>query len=130
MTGFEDGIIFMKREPDDLDKAELAAIRELFHRLILSRADEGRLPHPPNLPRLRHMRVDAKPRWFPVPGMYGGFSYQLKRDDGGYYLLADSWCRLADGSERRHRVTSSRIIEEESPLTSHSLTFAAADERL
>lgn len=116
--------------PIVIDKTELSGIRERFHQLILSRVVEGRLEIPPNLPRLRNMRVGGKPRWFPVPGMYGGFSYHLDRDESGFFLIADSWCRVVDGSEMRHRITSSRIIEDEIGIASHGLTGAAADGRL
>ena len=43
-----------------------------------------------------------EPLWFPVPGMYGGFSIKLMRS----YLFVESWCRVAGGSGQAHVVTA------------------------
>ena len=48
--------------------------------------------------------------WFPVPGMYGGFSIRLMRS----YLFVRSWCRVVGGSGQAHVVTAegSTLVEE------------------
>ena len=44
--------------------------------------------------------------WFPVPGMYGGFSYWLEGKGTNVKLISDSWCRIVKGSEQRYEITS------------------------
>lgn len=90
---------------------ELLCVQELFHGLIRSRAREGTVPIPKRLPRLnRELLEEREPRWFAVPGMYGGFSFRLKETGRKLELIAESWCRVVDGSERRHSVTSNQVI--------------------
>jgi hypothetical protein len=52
--------------------------------------------------------------WFPVPGMYGGFSYRLEAAGVEAKLVSESWSRVVGGSGQRHEVTSegSRLVEE------------------
>ncbi len=52
--------------------------------------------------------------WFPVPGMYGGFSYCLELTGADAKLVAESWCRVVGGSGQRHEITTygSRLVEE------------------
>ncbi|WBB80304.1 ankyrin repeat domain-containing protein [Micromonospora sp. WMMD882] len=52
--------------------------------------------------------LDRMRMWFPVPGMYGGFSYHLETRDGPVRLVVDSWCRIVGGSEQRHEITSEK----------------------
>lgn len=42
-----------------------------------------------------------EPLWFPIPGMYGGFSVRLLRN----YLYVESWSRVVGGSGQAHVVT-------------------------
>ena len=95
------------------DRVELYRIRELFHGLIRSRAREGEVPMPRKLPTLRDLGVGDEPEWFPVDGMYGGFSYRLLRRNGKLELLVESWSRVVEGSGMRHRVTSTQVLLEE-----------------
>lgn len=96
------------------DEHQLVRIRELFHGLIRSRAREGGIPAPKSLPRLDDLVVDAaKPMWFPVPGMYGGFSYRLENRGGRLHLVTESWSRVVGGSGMRHRITATEVILEE-----------------
>jgi hypothetical protein len=62
------------------------------------------------------MLREAEPRWFPVPGMYGGFAFRLQERGAELQLIADSWCRIADGSELRHVVTAKEIRLDENGL--------------
>lgn len=39
--------------------------------------------------------------WFPIPGMYGGFSIEMRRG----YLDVESWSRIVGGSGQAHVVT-------------------------
>lgn len=102
---------------DPGERRERARIQELFHGLIRSRCREGGLPIPRPLPSIMRMpRNDCggRARWFPVPGMYGGFRYQIELRGQQLVLHAESWCRIAEGSERRHRISDSEIVLVES----------------
>lgn len=90
---------------------ELLRIQELFHGLIRSRAQEGGLSIPKRLPKLsRGMITETEPRWFPVPGMCGGFAFRLQERGTMLQLVADSWSRVAEGSELRHVVTAKEVL--------------------
>src|SRR5262252_6456505 len=57
---------------------ELDAIQHNFHALIRERADHLVHEHALRLPELEPLLELQKPKmWFPIPGMYGGFSYWL-----------------------------------------------------
>ena len=67
------------------------------------------------LPELEPLlELDQPKMYFPVPGMYGGFLYQLESEGVQAKLVSVSWCRIADGSEERHEITSigSRLVDE------------------
>ena len=98
-----------------VDPDTLQAIERHFHEVIRSRAadlvDEHRLV----LPDLTELLDADEPKaWFPVPGMYGGFSYQLEGEGPETRLVTESWCRVVDGSGQRHVITAdgSRLVAE------------------
>lgn len=93
-----------------IDQVQLARIQELFHGLIRSRAREGGLEVPADLPEILNLPVNADARWFPVPGMAGGFSYRLVIRGTHVALTTESWSRLAEGSGMRHRITPTQVI--------------------
>jgi len=80
---------------------------ELFlHALIRVRADELVKRSAQRLPPVEALTGMRTPRlWFPIPGMYGGFLIELRRAGDDPLLQADSWCRVASGSEQRHHIT-------------------------
>jgi len=82
-------------------------IRERAGRLI----EEQHLRLPELEPLLE---MECPHIWFPIPGMYGGFSYRLAEVGVEATLITDSWCRVVGGSGQRHEVTSagSRLVEE------------------
>ncbi|WP_329275714.1 ankyrin repeat domain-containing protein [Streptomyces sp. NBC_01451] len=96
-----------------LPQDELARLQENFHRLIryrsggelgdqdLATEKELRLPEIEVLTEL-----DNPVGWFPVPGMYGGFKFELR----GRELIVDSWVRIVGGSERTGRVTAEGVF--------------------
>jgi len=101
----------MQKVPQDT----LLAIQRHFHAVIRDRAakliDEQSLA----LPELTPLLTAEEPKaWFPIPGMYGGFSYWLEGEGEQAKLMAESWCRVVDGSGQRHEVTAegSRLVEE------------------
>lgn len=72
-----------------------------FHALIRQRA--GDLARDLALPSIGD---EPGEQWFPVPGMYGGFSYSLHEEGGMPVLIVESWCRVVGGSGQRHRITA------------------------
>lgn len=47
-----------------------------------------------------------QPVWFPVPGMYGGFSVRLREK----HLYVVSWSRVADGSGQAHIISRTGVL--------------------
>ena len=86
-------------------EAALIALQQHLHALIRERADEFGFPVPPDLPDLAALAESVNEEaWFPVPGMYGGFAYQL--GEPGTTLTVSSWSRVCEGSGQRHEITS------------------------
>lgn len=85
----------------------LAKMQAHFHEVIRGRVAELvdrnrlRLPELPPLLELEREKV-----YFPVPGMYGGFSYRLEQDGVNAKLVVESWSRVSGGSGQRHEITS------------------------
>ncbi len=52
--------------------------------------------------------------WFAVPGMYGGFCYELEHAGADPVLISSSWCRVVGGLGQRHEIRcgGSRLVEE------------------
>ena len=115
LAGIDTGARATSKEPvSALDAVSLARIQEFFHGLIRSRAREGGIPIPRHLPSLHDLRVDeAEPRWFAVPGMYGGFSYHLQTGSHGLRLVTESWSRVVGGSGMRHTITPTQVVLED-----------------
>ena len=87
----------------------LLKVQSNFHGVIRGRVDELVQQHQLRLPELEPLlELDAAEMWFPVPGMYGGFSYHLETFGADAKLVAESWCRVAGGSGQRHQITSRR----------------------
>src|SRR5437879_3747718 len=98
--------------PPDLpiSETELLQIEELFRGLIRSRAREGSLALPEELPCLSGLRATREePAWFPVPGMYGGFAYWIEQRQDGARLISRSWCRVVGGSGMHHEISPTEI---------------------
>ena len=92
---------------DDIKK-----IQDHFHQLILYRNrpniefindNDKVLPTIPN-------EVMSESEWYGVPGMYGGFSYQLIERDGKPLLTSSSWCRIVGGSGQAHEITTDGCV--------------------
>ena len=93
----------------------LAAIQTHFHEVILGRAEDLVKEHHLRLPELGPLLEIEEPQmWFPVPGMYGGFSYWLAEAGHEARLISESWSRVVGGSGQRHEVTATgRALVEE-----------------
>jgi len=91
---------------------DLSIIEKRFHELILKRnepnkefiEDEGKI-----LPEISN-DLQNESKWFPVPGMYGGFSYSLWERDGKPILTTSSWIRICGGSGQTHEITTEGCV--------------------
>lgn len=93
----------------------LLKIQFHFHEVIRGRIDRQLPNHELRLPELDPLlELDQPQIWFPVPGMYGGFSYRLATTGVDAKLVSESWCRVESGSGQRHEITSegSKLVEE------------------
>lgn len=93
----------------------LLKVQSNFHGVIRGRVDELLQQHELRLPVLEPLlELDTAEMWFPVPGMYGGFSYRLETFGVDAILVAESWCRVSEGSGQRHQITSrgSQLVAE------------------
>lgn len=93
----------------------LVKIQHNFHEVIRRRIDHTLPEHGLRLPELEPLlELDRPHMWFPVPGMYGGFSYWLDVTGVEAKLISESWCRIVEGSGQRHAITSvgSELLEE------------------
>lgn len=97
----------------DVAPGDAAALEVQFHAVIDGRAAELIEREQLRLPQIDPLLELASPvMWFAVPGMYGGFKYELAQDGAEPELLSSSWCRVADGSGQDHSITprASRLI--------------------
>lgn len=93
----------------------LLRIQAHFHDVIRSRAEEAVRKDGLRLPELEPLLELQEPRmWFPVPDMYGGFSYWLEVDGVDAKLVSESWSRMNWDSEQKHKITpiGSTLIED------------------
>jgi hypothetical protein len=93
------------------DPHQLAAIQELFHGLVRAVSLNYRIANRLRLPELSVLtEFDDQALWFPIPGMHGGFNIWLEEEQGQSVLMAESWCRVVDGSGMRHRITPTQVL--------------------
>lgn len=98
--------IRVRIEPEDLRRMEI-----YFHAVINGRAERLVREHKLRLPLLEPLlEMPMRGVWMPVPGMYGGFHYWLRRGAPDPLLVAESWCRVIDGSGERHEITPRGIV--------------------
>lgn len=93
----------------------LLKIQSNFHDVIRATIDRELPNHKLRLPELEPLLELERPQmWFPIPGMYGGFSYWLESTGVTAKLISESWCRVVAGSGQRHEITSqgSRLVAE------------------
>jgi len=94
---------------------DLQALEEALGTLISQRLADLCLDLPATFPVLGHPLPTAEaPAWWPVPGMYGGFSYWGEKAVEGNRLIVESWSRVVGGSGQRHAVSASgsTLLEE------------------
>lgn len=93
----------------------LRKIQSYFYEVIRGRIDSELPNHNLRLPELPPLLELQRPHmWFPVPGMYGGFSYQLETPGVDAKLIVESWSRICGGSGQRHEITTkgAELVEE------------------
>ena len=61
---------------------------------------------------------DARSLWYPVPGMYGGFSLEFEEEN----LVSLSWVRVCGGSEMRHVIHRDGTVVDESDKVAGTFT--------
>ena len=83
----------------DVTEQTLQTIEHHFHEVIRERAAEMVEDYNLELPKLTVLLKRKKNKaWFPVTGMYGGFSYWLEGEGKQTKLISESWCRIVGGS--------------------------------
>jgi len=91
---------------------DLNIIQKYFHDLILDR-NKYNQPFLENenkkLPTITN-GIREKEKWYPVPGMYGGFKYYLTEKKEKPMLISESWCRVVGGSGQRHEITTDGCV--------------------
>lgn len=107
----------------------LRALQLHFHEVIRARSGHLIDLHQVTLPKLRSpLPSQASAKWFPVPGMYGGFSYWGEQRGDQTILMSESWSRVRRGLGRaprdhdRRQRTGGRGIR----LKAHVAPFASA----
>lgn len=98
-----------------ISHAKLQKIQNHFHQIILARTGDLVQKSGLRLPELEPMLEIEEPKmWFPVPGMYGGFSYWFDGEGKNAKLISESWCRVVGGSGQRHQITSeeAKLVDE------------------
>lgn len=99
----------------EVPEAVLGRLQAKFHAVIRKRAKKLVTKNHLRLPELEPLLEQERAQmWFAVPGMYGGFSYELERAGDDPVLVSSSWCRVVDGSEQKHVITrrSSELMDE------------------
>jgi hypothetical protein len=96
---------------EQIPKEMLLAIQQHFHEVIRGRAAELIDQQKLELPELTFSKSKS---WFPISGMYGGFSYWWEGEGKQAKLITESWCRVAGGSGQRHEITDrgSHLVDE------------------
>jgi hypothetical protein len=98
-----------------IDLGVLQTIQEHLHAVMRTRAGDLIEEHKLQLPKLvSPLPSEQSKAWFPIPGMYGGFSYWFVYEDKEPKLVVESWSRVVGGSGQRHEITVSttNLVEE------------------
>lgn len=102
----------MQSEPT-IPSVTLGAIQDHFHELIRKRAEEFRAQRQVTLPLLAPALWEEREKplrgWFPVSGMYGGFSYRGEGSGADATLIVESWSRVVGGSGQRHEISAAGV---------------------
>jgi hypothetical protein len=100
-----------KKNISEFSQNELDMIQEQFYKLIIERAKTGwnckefLEDKTKKLPVITN-KLQTESEWFPVPGMYGGFKFELINKNNKPVLISESWSRVVGGSGQRHEITT------------------------
>jgi len=100
---------------EQIPNGVLCKIQEHFHETILERVSKVVDEYQLRLPELEPLlEIKGHKMWFPVPGMYGGFSYQFEKFGVEAVLVSSSWSRVSEGSGQKHVITTegSELVDE------------------
>lgn len=90
----------------DRSRSHLQNLEAHLHALIRSRVGDLVEARGIVLPHLTAtLPTESQPAWFPVDGMYGGFSFWAAGDPDAPTIICESWSRVEDGSGQRHVIT-------------------------
>lgn len=108
-AGLLDGSVITALVTDDA--GQLEKIESLFHALIMKRngVEDKKTLEERNFefPALKQLIEEhSGGHYYAVPGMYGGFQATIRKDEKGWKLVTESWCRVVDGSGERHEITA------------------------
>lgn len=99
--GSEEEILKLLEVPKEIREKqdEIQKLETGLHSVILGRAKDLITKNGQALPQVGYL-YEFGEFWYPVPGMYGGFSV-TKHEKG---IEASSWCRVVGGSGQRHLI--------------------------
>ena len=93
----------------DSPEDTLLKIEHYFHQVMRERAGDLIERQQLELPQLTATLLAKKsPDCFPISGMYGGFSYELKILENEMVLITESYSRVWGGGQR-HKITAQGI---------------------
>jgi hypothetical protein len=97
-----------------ISEKTLQKIESYFHQLITERAIKFIKVKGENLEFPKLTTELNSQKWFPVSGMYGGFSYTLIFQNTELTLIVESWSRVVGGSGQKHQITTNgiKLLEE------------------
>lgn len=87
---------------------QLREFQRHFADLIIPRIAEYKASYPAEgLPTITEDLLGReKPEWLAIPGMYGGFAYQLFKEGVAFRLHTECWNCIIGGSEQAHDITA------------------------
>lgn len=106
--GLSEDILKLIEIPNEIVKmdSEIQKMEAGLHKTIIEITDNLIKNNGQQLPQLSFL-YEFGEFWYPVPGMYGGFSVS-KHAKG---IQADSWCRVVGGSGKRHVIDRDGHVE-------------------
>lgn len=107
-VGLDSDILSLIEVPEEIkqNENEIKKMEEGLHKAINGRVEDLVKKNGLQLPQLSFL-YEFGEFWYPVPGMYGGFS--VSKNDKG--IETSSWCRVAGGSGQRHVIDKEGNVE-------------------
>ena len=103
-------MLFQQTSTDGPGTVDVARLQQGLHETIIGRMKEFRIEREIRLPVLS-LPLPSKetPCWFPIDGMYGGFSYWFEGAGPTQCLVVESWSRVEGGSGQRHEIQNGQV---------------------